>query len=289
MDMFRLAAAADPVTSGCATNITEALHANFEGRIELVERDLDWRIRHPDPYADPIEDVGVILKEQLANAVLVDYSELGSGIPAGVRIGAVMRRANPRFALIHREGIRLEELPADARVSCESPVARWQFALLRPDVEFVKLDGGLAPRLHKVHLEQADAAIERADDLSLLGFAGSSFEYLSTEEFLPAPAQGVRVLLCRLEDTVTSIIEPLHDVATAECAQAELALASACPNATDLAAWTRIERSRAVIETAIPNGDTVTKFRVTCPREELAEAVHDLGQKLASALQEGSS
>jgi len=69
---------------------------------------------------------------------------------AGIALAAVPARDDPRDALIGRDGAKLADLPAGARIGTGSPRRAAQLLLLRPDIHPVPVRGNAGTRLAKV-------------------------------------------------------------------------------------------------------------------------------------------
>src|SRR3989304_3151 len=78
--------------------------------------------------------------------------------PEGLVIGAVLRRGDPRDALVSRDGARLQSLPAGARIGTDSRRRAVQLLALRPDVRPASIRGNVDTRLRKVAAGGKDPA-----------------------------------------------------------------------------------------------------------------------------------
>ena len=116
---------------------------------------------------------GVFVKEVQA-AVLAGEADIAvhsakdmpAETPEGLTIGAVLKRGDPRDALV---GCRLADLPNGATVATGAPRRRAQLAALRPDLHFAELRGNIATRLAKAG--NYDAIVVAVAALERLGFA----------------------------------------------------------------------------------------------------------------------
>jgi len=116
--------------------------------------------------------------------------DLESDLPKGLEIAAVLRREDPRDALVTREGGRLKELPAGARVGASSLRRQAQLKRLRRDLELLPVRGNVDTRLRKLEAGEYDALILAACGLKRLGLSDRIGEALEPSQFLPAPGQG---------------------------------------------------------------------------------------------------
>lgn len=146
-----------------------------------------------------------------AEFVVHSAKDLPSGTADGLTLGAVPARADPRDALVTRDGRPLSQLPAGAVVGTSSPRRGLQVQAARSDVEVVGLRGNLDTRLRKVADGQLDACVVAMAGLQRLlvppeqGGVGTldvgvQLHPLEPGECLPAPAQGALAVECRAED-----------------------------------------------------------------------------------------
>ncbi len=131
------------------------------------------------------------------------YKDLPTTRPEGLVIAAVPERADPRDAIVSRDGGTLAELPAGAVVGTSSPRRSAQMLALRPDLTLRPIRGNVDTRLQKVEAGEFDAALFAIAGLERLGLAARASHVFGFEEMLPAPAQGALAVECRSEDTET--------------------------------------------------------------------------------------
>jgi hydroxymethylbilane synthase len=146
---------------------------------------------------------------------------------AGIALGAVPAREDPRDALVARDGLSLAELPAGARVGTGSPRRAAQVHAHRPDLVVVPVRGNVDTRLGRVG-HDLDAVVLAAAGLHRLGRAEAITEWLDPARFAPAPAQGALAVECRAEDVAAQqALARLDDPATRACIAAERAVLAA--------------------------------------------------------------
>ena len=131
------------------------------------------------------------------------YKDLPTARPEGLVIAAVPQRADPRDALVSRDGATLAGLPQGAVVGTSSPRRAAQAAALRPDLVLRPIRGNVDTRLAKVDAGEYDAAILAIAGLERLGLAERASHVFGFEEMLPAPAQGALAVECRRDDSET--------------------------------------------------------------------------------------
>jgi hydroxymethylbilane synthase len=148
--------------------------------------------------------------------------DLPTAAPLGVTLGAVPARDDPRDALVGRDGAKLADLPAGARIGTGSPRRAAQVALLRNDVTCVPIRGNAGTRLAKVSAGELDAVVLAYAGLVRIGQTDLVTEIFEPDDMIPLPGQGALAVECRADDT--ELIEllatidhgPTHAAVTAE-------------------------------------------------------------------------
>ena len=120
---------------------------------------------------------------------------------SGLVIAAIPPRADPRDALVARDGLVLGELPTGSRVGTGSPRRAAQLQALGLGLEIVEIRGNVDTRLAKVASGELDGVILARAGLVRLGRADEITETLDPIQMLPAPGQGALAVECRDPDT----------------------------------------------------------------------------------------
>lgn len=128
------------------------------------------------------------------------YKDLPVAVTPGLIVAAVPERAPVEDALCARDGLRLAELPAGARIGTCSARRAAQVLALRPDLTCVSLRGNVPTRVAKVTGGELDAVVLARAGLLRLGLDAHITEVFSVEQVLPAPAQGALAVQCRADD-----------------------------------------------------------------------------------------
>ncbi|WP_462418540.1 hydroxymethylbilane synthase [Kytococcus sp. Marseille-QA3725] len=145
--------------------------------------------------------------------------------PEGLVIAAVPDREDPRDALVARDGLTLDDLPAGARVGTGSPRREAQLRVARPDLEVVDLRGNVPRRLAQVDEGVLDAVVLAGAGLRRLGLADRVTQWLEPQVMVPAPGQGALAVECRTGDTaLVQEVAALDDSATRTAVTAERAV-----------------------------------------------------------------
>jgi hydroxymethylbilane synthase len=165
-----------------------------------------------DQQADqPLESIGGtgVFVAELRRALLAGEVDLAvhslKDLPtapcAGLSIGAIPRRADPRDVLVARDGLTLGELPPGSRVGTGSPRRAAQLRALDLGVSVEPIRGNVDTRLRAVADGRYDAVVLARAGLLRLGRADEATEVLDPIQMLPAPGQGALAVECRSADT----------------------------------------------------------------------------------------
>ena len=176
-------------------------------------------------FTKEIEEALLLGRVDLAVHSLKD---LPTEMTAGLTIGALLPREDPRDAVIARGAVPLEKLPRGAKVGTSSLRRRAQLLARRPDLEVVDLRGNVPTRIARLEEGRFDAIVIAAAGLRRLGLIDRATELLEDSFMLPAPGQGVVAIQIRQGDAATaSAVSPLHDSGSAAEAAAERSLLAA--------------------------------------------------------------
>jgi len=191
--------------------------------------------RVQDRRLDSVGGKGAFLKE-IEEAMLAGEVDLAvhslkdvpTALPEGLRLCAILKRADARDALVSLGAARFADLEAGSTIGTTSLRRQCQVRALRPDLQVADLRGNVDTRLSKMKDGRCDAIILALAGLERLGRAGEATEVLDPETFVPAPGQGAIALECRRDDpAVAASALALDDAATAREVAAERALLQA--------------------------------------------------------------
>jgi len=153
--------------------------------------------------------------------------DLPTTLPAGLAIGAVLEREDPRDVLITREPVALTGLAQGARVATSSIRRRAQLLAARPDLDVVEIRGNVDTRLRKLG-ENSDwaATILAAAGLNRLAIKPHwpqyHFQPIPLDVMIPAVGQGAIACECRSDDARTlQLLAAINHAETRACVEAE--------------------------------------------------------------------
>jgi hydroxymethylbilane synthase len=188
-----------------------------------------------------IKELEVAIEESRADIAVHSMKDVPAELPPGLTIAAVLKRADPRDALITNSGIaRLEDLPQRAVVGTSSLRRQAQIRALRPDLRIEALRGNVDTRLRKLDSGagsgviadplagvRMDAIVLASAGLIRLGWESRITGRLDPDVCLPAVTQGVIGIECRESDMATlKILAALEDAPTRTVMAAERAFAA---------------------------------------------------------------
>ncbi|SFK34380.1 hydroxymethylbilane synthase [Geodermatophilus ruber] len=224
---LRLGTRASQLAHTQSQTVADAITAASGVPVELVHISTEG-----DRSAAPIAQLGgtgvfvaalrQALLEGTVDVAVHSYKDLPTQPEPGLTVAAVPRRADPRDALVARDGLTLGELPPGAKVGTGAPRRVAQLRALGLGLEVVPIRGNVDTRMGRVAPGDLDAVVLARAGLSRLGRLAAVTETLDPLQVLPAPAQGALAVECRTDDARTrELLAALDDAASRACVLAE--------------------------------------------------------------------
>ena len=211
-------------------------------QLRSVHADIDFQVRTISTGGDASSEAplaslgrGIFVKE-IERALLdgeLDMAvhslkDMPTYLPDGLTIGAVCKRRDPRDVLVDRWGYTLAQLPPQARIGTSSPRRAAQLMALRRDVEVLTIRGNVDTRLRKAAGDQYDGVVLAAAGIIRMGLEGEVTEFLSPDDFVPAPGQGALAVEVREDDEeMLALLSAVEDPQTRCAVTAERAFLEA--------------------------------------------------------------
>lgn len=223
---LRLGTRASALALAQSQLVADELRRTSGEKVELVEI-----VTAGDRSSKPVPELGVgVFVSALRDALTAkeidlavhSYKDLPTAPVDGLTIAAIPPRADPRDALIARDGMTLTELPDGAVVGTGSLRRIAQLAALGLPLRTVPIRGNVDTRIKKVVDGELDAIVIARAGLVRLGRAAEVTEILDPMLMLPAPAQGALAVECR--DDLVEVLSRLDDKAARAAVTAERAM-----------------------------------------------------------------
>lgn len=281
-------------TRGSALALWQAQHV--KGRLEALghevtlvpittagDRLLDRRLELVGGKGAFLKEIEEALLARTIDLAVHSLKDVPTALPAGLRLVAMLERADARDALVSANRERLGELRRGAVLGTTSLRRRAQLLAQRPDLRVEDLRGNVDTRLRRLREGRFDAIVLALAGLTRLGHAAEAAEVLEVDVLLPAPGQGVIALECRADDTaVAAAVAPLDHAPTARCATAERVFLAALGGGCNLplGAHAQIEGERVRLRALVAREDGSLTLRGDAEDADPTE----LGQRVARQL-----
>ena len=172
-----------------------------------------------------VKELETALLDGSADIAVHSMKDVPMAFPAGLALGAICEREDPRDAFVSNRYQTLEELPAGSVVGTSSLRRECQLRARRPDLQVRFLRGNVNTRLRKLDEGEYDAIILASAGLIRLGFVDRVAQPIPVTDSLPAGGQGAVGIELRADDHVTrELLQVVHHEATAQRVIAERAM-----------------------------------------------------------------
>lgn len=172
-----------------------------------------------------VKELEEALLDGRADLAVHSMKDLPADFPPGLKLGAVLERADPRDVLLSVNHDSLAGLPQGASVGSSSLRRQSQLLALRPDLKIRSLRGNVNTRISKLKAGEFDAIVLAAAGVERLAMTQHVVAYLDPLKIIPANGQGAVGIELRNDDTTTArFIRPLNHLPTWICVAAERAL-----------------------------------------------------------------
>ena len=236
-----------------------------------------------------IKELEVAIEDTRADIAVHSMKDVPADLPHGLIIGAVLKRADPRDALVTTSGIaRLEDLPQGAIVGTSSLRRQAQLYALRPDLRIESLRGNVDTRIRKLDAGGMSAIVLACAGLVRLGLESRITARLDPKVCLPAVTQGVIGIECRRNDVRTAgLLQALEDAATRKVMDAERAFAARLGGScqSPIAAYAELDADRITLRglVAEPDGSRLLRDTESGSAENPAALGRHLAERILAA------
>jgi len=256
------------------------------------------------------KELEVALLEHKVDLAVHSLKDLPTELPAGLKLGAVGKRADARDVLIYRDGdpslasargfqsgIQINDLPPNAVVATSSTRRRAQLLEHNPRLQTPDIRGNVATRLTKLaEKAELDATILALAGITRLNFRitkgrlegdgvpdGLLATILDTEVMLPCVGQGaIGIEIREGDERLAMICEGLNHFNTLQCVTAERAFLAAMGGGcqSPIAAYAEVIGNQLRLRVLSFANGPVRRAEAKRPVQEAVE----LGQQLAAEL-----
>ncbi|MEX1664002.1 hydroxymethylbilane synthase [Zhongshania arctica] len=172
-----------------------------------------------------VKELEQALVDGRADIAVHSMKDVPMEFPEGLGLAIICEREDPRDAFVSNHFPSVDALPQGARVGTSSLRRECQLRSQRPDLQISSLRGNVQTRLRKLDEGEFDAIILAAAGLIRLKLEDRIASLMSVESSLPACGQGAVGVETRLDDArVIGLLQPLHNVVSAEQVMAERAM-----------------------------------------------------------------
>ncbi|PIC63829.1 hydroxymethylbilane synthase [Sporosarcina sp. P13] len=148
-----------------------------------------------------VKEIQQALFDKEIDFAVHSMKDMPAEIPAGLTVGCIPKRVDPRDAYIANDHVRFMDLPIGAVVGTSSLRRSSQLLMLRPDLEIKWIRGNIDTRLRKMRDGEYDAILLAAAGLKRMGWDDDIVtEHLSLDDCIPAVGQGALAIECREDD-----------------------------------------------------------------------------------------
>lgn len=187
--------------------------------------------RKPELSLTTIGGQGVFVKElesalhrREIDIAVHSLKDVPAVVGDGLVLAAFLPRADPRDALVTREGVTLAKLRSGARIGTGSQRRAVQLRALRNDLEPADIRGNVDTRVRKVDDGEYAAIVIAVAGLERLGLRARADEVFEPAAMLPAAGQGALAVEARADDAeALDLLVTIDDGATRRACLAERA------------------------------------------------------------------
>lgn len=232
-----------------------------------------------------VKEIEIALSAGEVDLAVHSSKDLPTELPADLTIEAVLKRQDPRDALISRTGEKLLDLPSGAIIGTSSLRRKAQLLNRRRDFRFVDVRGNLDTRLRKMTEGEFDAIVLASAGLDRMEWSERITERIPEDLCLPAVGQGAIAVEIRAGDKETAaLVGQLNHENTFSEIAAERALMKRLEGGCQvpIGALARVSDGHLKLDGVIASldGSQIYRNQVAGP----ASQAEELGRKLAEFL-----
>ena len=232
-----------------------------------------------------IKELEIAMQRGDADIAVHSMKDVPAEMPNGFCLASTLERANPADALVSRNHVAFADLPEGARIGSSSRRRQAQLRMLRPDLRIEPLRGNVNTRLAKLDAGEFDAIILAAVGLQRLELEAHITQQFTTEQMLPATAQGVLGIECLEErGDLRDLLAELNHSQTVQTTIAERTVARSLQAScqSPVATFAEVADGELRIRglAAMPDGSESIRDSIQGPPDEAASLGDELAQRM---------
>ena len=162
-----------------------------------------------------VKEIETALLQEEIDIAVHSMKDLPTVIPAGLKIGAMEKREDPRDVIISNGSKKLADLSPGASVGTGSLRRVAQLSHFRPDLNFNPVRGNLDTRMRKLKKQEFTALVLAYAGIKRLGLQEEIAEVIPVDVCLPAVGQGALGIEMRTGDkAVAELLRGIDDPST---------------------------------------------------------------------------
>lgn len=168
------------------------------------------------------KEIEIALIEGKVDLAVHSLKDLPTVLPAGLVLGAVLKRGEFRDALVSKDGKKVSELDGNDIIATSSLRRKAQLLAMNPYFTIVDIRGNVNTRLQKMNDGYCTAMVMAAAGLQRIGFEDKISEIIDENTMIPAVSQGIIAIESRQGDEfIKQFINKINCPDTTIAAKAE--------------------------------------------------------------------
>ncbi len=164
-----------------------------------------------------VKELETALLEKRAHMAVHSLKDVPMVLPKYLKLGAVLKREDPRDAFVSNSFQRIDDLPKGSIVGTSSLRREFQLRRNWPDLNVIPLRGNLDTRLKKLDDGEMQGIILAAAGLKRLKLEDRIKEIIAPEVIFPATGQGaLGIEILSNNEEVFELIQPMVDEVTTD-------------------------------------------------------------------------
>jgi len=228
-----------------------------------------------------VKEIEEALSDGRIDIAVHSLKDLPAWMPEGLGLAAVLKRADPRDALLSPIADSIAALPQGACIGTSGPRRKALLLSLRPDLKIVDFRGNVGTRLAKLAAGEVDGTMLAVAGIVRLGLTVEHHP-LDPAEMLPAACQGAIGLEIRLDDErMLALCDAINDPVSAIAVTAERAFLAELDGScrTPIGALATVDGGQVALDglVARPDGTALIRMQSVASVDDAARLGRELG------------